>query len=256
MNNSLTSSRYPEIDRMLVEGKLEGPHGALETAYNLLFKKTQRGDIEAMMKLANVYFTAVGAFGSRGLGGKLNAVKYLHWAKLFATKAFLTQFQTKSLESALARMDVASTEKGRTPFSLEYGHVHILMSCYAQWAKQIKARIPLLGMGKEKAIVRSCYMILRRSGVPETLQTLATSTMMEFPGIDTKTREDCTKRLQMFIDKRYTSLMNEPDIKSVDAGLVQAVCRVLRALKKFDAAIPLAEKYGLTDQANKARSRI
>ncbi len=252
MNSLFTphSSESDEIGRKLTSNEHFGKEGALVIAERLILPKAKAGNVPAMMQMSNVYYTLMGAVGVKGgLINKMRAVRFLYLAKLWATQAFLTDTKLLDLYAAIRMVDTRIQLNKES--NLQHGDVHILMSCHAQWAKQIRRRLRINDT-HERIVVKSCNLALKHSA-NEKLRALAACVMLDT--FSTKESWESEDLLRRFFMKHFERVMRAEDISTVDLGLVQTVCRVARALSMYRNATELGQKYGLMDQVNKAKNR-
>lgn len=247
----------------LQEGKIFGEDGALALAHTEVLPNAEKGNISALMQMANVHYTAIGAsVASYGaVLGRILALYHLWKAKRFAERAFLTfGYQHWHVEYAVAYFDVLKHENPCTRHELDVGDVHILMSCYAQWIVQVLKRLSLPHK-RELEVVASCEKAISRHGQPD-IKILACVTLFSLDP-----NEKLGKRLLDFWQSGHADIFigvprgfhyymesDFPDKEHKDA--VMTVCRVGRALGFFDEVVQLAEKYELYDQKEKALAGI
>ncbi|MEN9881289.1 MAG: hypothetical protein RLZZ308_472 [Candidatus Parcubacteria bacterium] len=269
MSKDLYSSTSDLKEKILGEklrtGDLFGKDGALTLARTFVLPRAKSSDVRAMMRMANVYYTAVGASTAQGYIGKLYAVWYLYRAKQWATTAMTTFGYTNDLLLALHQLDVHLFNTQEDEQLLSYGDVHILMSCYATWAKQVKGRLKL-NTSYELDIILECANIIKRIQNNDHLKILSLATIHSTVK-DAKDKIFIQHKLRTYLfgfpTKKYGGcggayryLMESTSSHQAIRDEAQVACRVARTLGKFDTAIEIAKKYNLADQAQKAKAGL
>lgn len=205
------------------------------------------------MLMANVFYTLSGAASlTGGILSKARAGRLLAKAKYWATKAFLTEAGVKDVRTAVT---IIGVKLPKNKSQIGYGDMHILMSCYVQWATHFKRRFHL-PHGHDLSIVEDCHYELRRAP-SENLRMIAAAMLYDVfrNEEESNATEDAYIQMKQFLKAKVPGLLKEREASIPDIELVQTVCRVARVLDQQELALKLATMYGLGDQLQKARDR-
>jgi len=250
---SLYNPHQAAVTNALLAGNHSGPNGSIALAKKHILPLAKSGDVKMMMLLANVHYTAAGAFGIKALPYKLLAAYHLLQAKKWATTAFKSAGRHASLLIALSCVEVQLSDGGVS--KLSHGDVHILMSCYIQWYQQVIIRLKITNTAdNDVKIIMRCHEIIDSSQDHTELKVLSASTLVAFPGTAEKQRSKLKDSLYRFTCEHYFVLICQPP-EEARRSLAQTLCRVCRSIGHHEAAALLAKHYDLGDQLTKAAAK-
>lgn len=237
------------LERRRISGHHFGPGGSLEILQHHVIPLAKKGDTAMQMQAAATYRTIATHLGVCGALYRPRAVQYLHRAKKFATEAFLEEGKNTLLLRALAIISIKLGYKSRTIINYEY--VHILMSCYAIWTKEV-LRSRMLVNPRDREVVQVCHTMIMKGGREET-KMLSMATLVESSWIDREKEKQYRWRLAHFSVEHYERLMDVKSLSDQDIYVAHVLCRVLRANGDLLRVTALASKYGFGDQLHKAQ---